>query len=63
MLCSLSKENDHGRANVRALTGAEINEREQLAREVALAANITHKDANATSLGTPPQAGESLYQT
>jgi hypothetical protein len=54
---------DHGRADARALTGAEINEREQLAREAGLAANIARKDTSATPPGTPPQAGESPYQT
>jgi hypothetical protein len=54
---------DHGGADARALTGAEINEREQLAREVALAANIARKDTSAMPPDTPLQAGESLYQT
>jgi len=54
---------DHGRADARALTGAEINEREPLAREAGLAANIARKDTSATPPGTPPQAGESPYQT
>src|ERR1700722_13070734 len=35
----------------------------ELAREAALAANIARKDTSATPPGTPPQAGESLYQT
>jgi hypothetical protein len=56
------KKKDHGRADARALTGAEINERKQLAREAALAVNIAHKDTNTTPPGTPPQAGESPYQ-
>jgi hypothetical protein len=57
------KKKTHGKADTRALTGAEIAEREHQARDVALAANIAHKDDNMTPSGTPPAAGESPYRT
>lgn len=57
------KKKTHDRADARALTGAEINEREHAAREAELAGKVARKAAGATPPSTPPRAGESQYQT
>ena len=56
---SFRKKKTHGKADARALTGTEIAERDHAAREAALVANATRKEADATPPGTPPQACES----
>ena len=57
------KKKTHGKTDARALTGTEIAEKEHAAREAALIANTARKEAGVTPLSTPPQAGESQYQT
>jgi hypothetical protein len=59
----LRKKNTHSKADARALTGTEIVKREYAAREAALIANAARKEAGITPPGSPPQAGESQYQT
>ena len=56
------KKKTHGKADARALTGAEIAEREHRAHDVALAANIACKDDGVTPPGNPLAAGKSPYQ-
>jgi hypothetical protein len=57
------KKKNHGKADARALTGAEIAEREHQARDAALAASTARKDRDATPPSTPLAAGESPYRT
>ena len=57
------KKKTHGKTDARALTGTEIAEKEHAAREAALIANAARKEAGVTPPSTPPQAGESQYQT
>jgi hypothetical protein len=57
------KKKTHGKADARALTGAEIAEREYQTRDAALAASIARKDGDVTPPGTPLAAGESPYLT
>ena len=49
------KKKTYGKADVRALTGAEIAEREHQACDAALSPSIARKDGDVTSLGTPWQ--------
>jgi len=57
------KKKIYSKTDTRALTGIEIVERKHAAREAALAANAARKDAGGIPPSTPPQAGESQYQT
>jgi hypothetical protein len=57
------KKKTYGKADARALTGAEIAEKEHQARDEALAAGIIRKDRDATPSGTSLAAGESPYRT
>jgi hypothetical protein len=53
------KKKDHGKADARALTGAEIAERAYRERETAYRKAITAKNTAATPPGSPRLPGES----
>ena len=59
----LLKKKTYNKADIRALIGTKIAEREYQTYNIALAANITSKDNGVIPPGTPLAAGESLYQT
>jgi hypothetical protein len=57
------KKKDRGKADARALTGAEIAERAHHEREAAYRKAIAIKDASATPPGSPRLPGGSQYGT